>query len=234
MPPASMATSTCRGPGFSGSCSSTRRSRAAWMTTVFMGLSSDDRCDQGSSGKMRLEIVAHELAHGVARFHRARGVMRLENDVVERLEPLVDVRLVPEDVETGTLDPLVRQGIEKRRLIDGRTARDVYKDAVRPEAIEHARVDHALGALTTSQGHDQELRTARQFHKIGDERIGQVGSLVDAEIGDIAIETGEAFGDGRPDTSHADDADLLAVDAGHEMHVGRRPAAVADIGIAAR
>ncbi len=62
-----------------------------------------------------------------------------------------------------------------------------------------------------------------QLDEVGDEGVGQIGALVDVEIGHVAVEAGEAFGDGRSDAAHADDADLLAADTGHEIHVGLAP-----------
>ena len=101
MPPASTATSTSPGPAASGSRSSTRRSRAAWMTTARMGLSSDDGGDKRLAGEVRRQVVADQLAHRPAGLDGARAVVRLQHDIVERGEAGVDVRLVPEDVEPG-------------------------------------------------------------------------------------------------------------------------------------
>ena len=82
MPPASIWTSTSPGPQSGSGCSSTRRSLAAWMVSVFMVLS-HDRGGQGLACKMRRQVVAHQLAHGLARLARAAGVVRLQQDVVK-------------------------------------------------------------------------------------------------------------------------------------------------------
>src|SRR5688572_12348182 len=118
MPPASMATSTCPGPGASGSRSSMRRSLAAWMTTAFMGQSSDDRREKRLTGKMRCQVVAHQLAHGLPRLHGSGRVMRLKDDVLQGQESLIDVRLIPEHIKAGALDHVALERIEQGCLIE--------------------------------------------------------------------------------------------------------------------
>ena len=53
------------------------------------------------AGEMGGEIVAHQLAHGLAGLDRAAGMVRLQHDIVELQETRVDLRLAPEHVERG-------------------------------------------------------------------------------------------------------------------------------------
>ena len=48
---------------------------------------------------MRGEIVAHQLAHGLAGLYRAGGVVRLQEYIRKLEEPRVQVRLALEDIE---------------------------------------------------------------------------------------------------------------------------------------
>jgi hypothetical protein len=57
---------------------------------------SDYRRNQRDTREVRGEIVLHELPHGASRFRRPGGMVRLKNGIVERLEPTIDIRLVPE------------------------------------------------------------------------------------------------------------------------------------------
>ena len=51
------------------------------------------------------------------------------------------VRLVGEDVEAGAQDRAGLQRLDQRRLVDDAAARDVDEDALRPERLQHLRVD---------------------------------------------------------------------------------------------
>src|SRR3712207_6097902 len=105
------------------------------MTTAFMRRSSDDGREKGLTGKMRRQIVAHKLAHRLARLHGSGRMMRLEDDVLECQEALVDVWLVPEHIEPGTLDDVPLKGIQQGCLIDGRSTGDVDQDAVASQRL---------------------------------------------------------------------------------------------------
>ena len=122
------------------------------MTTAFMGQSSDDGREKRLTGKMRRQVVAHELAHRLPGFHGAGRVMRLQDDVLERQEALVDVRLVPEHVEAGALDDVALERVEQGCLIDGRSARDVDQDAVASQRLQDIGVDDALACWRPRPG----------------------------------------------------------------------------------
>ena len=106
---------------------------------------------------MRRQVVAHELAHGLPGFHGPGRVMRLKDDVLERQEALVDVRLVPEHIEACAFDDVALERVEQGCLIDGRSARDVDQDAVASQRLQDIGIDDPLGAGAPGQGHDEEL-----------------------------------------------------------------------------
>ena len=66
---------------------------------AFMSFSSKNRRQQRLTGKMRGEIVADELAHGLACFDGARGVVGLQKNIVQREKTRIELRLAFEDVE---------------------------------------------------------------------------------------------------------------------------------------
>ena len=86
---------------------------------------SDHRRQQRPAGEMGGEIVAHQLAHRLARLDRAAGVMRLHDDGLEAEQARVDVRFVPEDVERGAAEALLLEVRRSARFVDHRAARDV-------------------------------------------------------------------------------------------------------------
>ena len=65
------------------------------------------------------KVIADELAHGLAGLDSAAGVVRLQNHVVQCEKALIDVRLVPEDVEAGGLDRPLFKRFKQRRFVDG-------------------------------------------------------------------------------------------------------------------
>ena len=62
-------------------------------------LGSDDGSDERTAREMGFEIVAYELAHGLARLDRAARLMRLNEHVVKGEQTRIDVGLVPEHIE---------------------------------------------------------------------------------------------------------------------------------------
>ena len=124
-----------------------------------------------------VQVVDHELAHGVPGVDRGGADMGEKHDIVEREQRLRHVRLVGEDVEAGGADRAGRERLDQRRIVDHRAAADIDQDAVRPERLEHAGIDRALRRRRA--GEDDHQRVDRLGHgvKVGDSS-GRAGRAV--------------------------------------------------------
>ncbi len=68
-------------------------------------------------------LAEHAGDNRRTRLARDRRGMRRQNDIVEREETWIDIRLVFENIERGTGDGFGLQGIQQRRLVDDRAPR---------------------------------------------------------------------------------------------------------------
>ena len=94
--------------------SSIRRSFAAWMTMAFIsGPSQRPALASGLTGEMGREIVAHQLAHGLAGLDRAGAMMRLQHDIVKASGSAR--RSSARSRNTSSPAPLIARGIPAQR-----------------------------------------------------------------------------------------------------------------------
>jgi hypothetical protein len=68
---------------------------------------SNDRRRQRSTGKADDEIVAHELAHGIARIDHAGIMMLQQHHIVELKEAGISRRIPSKDMQVGQLGGFV-------------------------------------------------------------------------------------------------------------------------------
>ena len=82
---------------------------------------------------MRRQVVTHQLAHGFAGFNGARGMVRLQQDVIQLKEARIKVGLSFEHIQRGRPKGAGLQRRNQRLFIDIRCARDV--DAIPPDDL---------------------------------------------------------------------------------------------------
>src|SRR5208337_2896065 len=113
----------CAGPWRRG-----RRSRA------YSHSLSNHRRHQRTPGEMGLQIVPHQFTHRLAGLDRAARLVRLQDDIVELQEAPVDIRLVPEHVETCAADLPLGESFDKGGFVDDGSAETLTKRPDGPSA----------------------------------------------------------------------------------------------------
>ncbi len=157
--------------------------------------------------------------------------MGLQHYVVQGQELLWDLRLLGEDVETGTAEPAVLEGGDQLRLVDDGAAGHVDEHALRADGLDHGPVDDPVGHCATGADGDQHIAITRHGHQVGIVLVGHV-LLGAAVVGDLHAEDLGLAGDVLADAPEAEDAELAAADRVGQGHGLFQPLAGPHVAVA--
>jgi hypothetical protein len=142
-------------------------------------------------------------------------------------------RLALDDVEPGTRDATLAQGVDQGVRIDDRAARNVDEEAARPERFEHVGVHGVVGARAAGRCHHQHVAPGGEIDEAIEAAIRNVVLPRTAEVPDLHLEADAAPRHGLADVPEAEDAELAPGDVGQRA-LQLFPAALAHAVVAYR
>src|SRR5262245_65538378 len=113
------------------------RTTADAVNGLFNGAEQSWRSPHGRkqrlAGKMRAEIVDHELPDRGTRLDRGAAMVRLHDDAGKLQQIGRRIGLILEHVEGGMAETTFGERRDERGLVDDAAARDIDESAVRPQ-----------------------------------------------------------------------------------------------------